>query len=562
MAGWTDFRNNSFMSVTGYFPDFAMAIDHTTDTLYTSIDSSVFQVSIPGVKLYADTVILSGTISPVPSIGSLTFHYPSGNTITTYPATKTVYIVLTGNVPAGNYQATFIAAGPNGTPVHKRLATIKVLTGSNFAANASATPDSICQGQSSQLNVTVLGGTSPYSYSWTPVTGLNNPTIHNPVASPSATTMYHVLVTDAHSLTSRDSVLIVVKNGPSAPGPINGPPLVCMGRTTTYTINQVTGANSYSWTVPPGDSIVSGQNTTGISVKWDTASGTISVIAGNACGTSIPAVLAVTVNRTPAPLGAITGPNTICKNTEATFSVTQFEFAAGYIWSVPSGVTIVTGQGTNTLNVTWGALSGSVSVVAGNECDTTLPATKSIGIDSIPEAAGILTGPDTVCVSHSGYVFSVPPIQNVIHYIWTIPSGATITGSIDTSSIVVDFSASAVSGNILVLGRNNCGDGQGSTKAVIVKSCIGGIQDNGPGSRITVYPNPAQDILNISVHGTGYKMTLTFFDVNGSSVYQENLANIPTEFVKQVDISKFPKGVYFIKTLNDSGVITRKVILH
>ena len=88
MAGWTDFRSGQFMSTTGYFPDFAMSIDHTTDTLYTSIDSATFQVSIPDVKLYTDTVVLSGSVDPVPSSGTITFHYPNGNTITSYPANK------------------------------------------------------------------------------------------------------------------------------------------------------------------------------------------------------------------------------------------------------------------------------------------------------------------------------------------------------------------------------------------------------------------------------------------------------------------------------------------
>ena len=556
MAGWTDFRNGSFMSVTGYFPDFAMSIDHTTDTLFTPIDSAVFQVSIPGVKLYTDTVILAGTIYPIPASGSISFHFPNGNTITTYPATKPVHVVLTGNVPGGNYQATFVAAGPNGTPVHKRLASIKVLP----EANASATPDSICQGQSSQLNVTEIGGTAPFTYSWTPVTGLNNPAIPNPVASPSVTTMYHILVTDAQTRTASDSVLLVVNYGPSAPGPINGPSAVCVGTTTTYTIIQVIGATSYSWTVPPGDSIVSGQNTTSISVKWDTISGTISVIAGSDCGTSIPTVLAITVDQPLAPLGAINGPNTLCKNADATFSVTHVQFAVDYVWSVPSGVTIVNGQGTNSINVTWGGIAGSVSVIATNTCDTTLPATKSIGIDSIPIPAGTITGPDTVCNNHSGYVYSIPSIPNVSHYIWIIPAGATITGPQDTSSIVVDFSASAVSGDILVLGRNSCGDGPGSMKSVIVKTCTG-IPDNGPGSRITVYPNPARNILNISVHGIRNKMALTFFDVNGRSVYQESFPNIPIEFVKQVDISKFAKGVYFIKLMDNQSLYIVKLII-
>ena len=76
MSAWTDFRNGTFMSVAAYFPDFAMALDHNADTLFTPIDSTTFQVSIPGVKLYTDTVVLSATISPIPTSGTLVFHYP------------------------------------------------------------------------------------------------------------------------------------------------------------------------------------------------------------------------------------------------------------------------------------------------------------------------------------------------------------------------------------------------------------------------------------------------------------------------------------------------------
>ncbi len=129
MVGWTDFRLGNFQSMTGYFPDFALAIDHTSDTLYSPTDNTVFQVSIPQVKLYTDTVILSASITPAPTTGTITFEYPGGNVITTYPNTKAVRLVLSGNVPNGSYSVTFIASGPNGTPVHKRSATILVLTG-------------------------------------------------------------------------------------------------------------------------------------------------------------------------------------------------------------------------------------------------------------------------------------------------------------------------------------------------------------------------------------------------------------------------------------------------
>ena len=451
-----------------------------------------------------------------------------------------------GNVPTGNYQITFLAASPNGTPAHKRFATIRVLPGSNFGANATANPDSICEGQSSQLNVSVLGGTSPFTYSWTPTTGLSNPTIPNPIASPSVTTTYQVLVTDAQSHTTTGSVQLIVKSGPPAPGPITGPQTVCVGNMTGYSVNPVNGATSYSWTVPAGDSIISGQNTTSITVKWDTTSGTISVIAGNACGTSIPAVLTVTVGQSVSDLGDIAGPAHVCKSTNATYSVAPVQNATGYVWNFPSGVSINNGQGTNTIYVTWGSSSGDVSVVAGNTCDTSQAATLSVMADSIPETPGTIAGADTVCSNQAGYTYSIMPIPNATHYSWTVPTGASITGSQDTTSIVVDFSASAVSGHILVAGNNDCGDGPAATKSLIVKTCSG-IPVPGPGPGITVYPNPARGSLNISVHGIKERITLEMDDVSGRSLYQESFPAFLQDYVKHIDVSTFMKGVYFIK---------------
>ncbi len=53
-----------------------------------------------------------------------------------------------------------------------------------------SSPTTICLGDETQLSAT--GGTS---YSWSPVTGLNNPAISNPIASPKVTTIYTVTVT-------------------------------------------------------------------------------------------------------------------------------------------------------------------------------------------------------------------------------------------------------------------------------------------------------------------------------------------------------------------------------
>ena len=85
----------------------------------------------------------------------------------------------------GTYNVQLIASNVNGC---KDTAIVQV----NFAGttptsvNANTT---ICTGNTAQLNAT--GG---FAYSWSPATGLSNPSIANPVANPDTTTQYAVTI--------------------------------------------------------------------------------------------------------------------------------------------------------------------------------------------------------------------------------------------------------------------------------------------------------------------------------------------------------------------------------
>jgi gliding motility-associated-like protein len=73
--------------------------------------------------------------------------------------------------------------------------------------NAYADKKEIYVTQSSGLHVTVMPG---YTYSWSPSAGLNNPSIPNPVATPSVTTTYFVTIKDQYGCTLLDTVTIDV----------------------------------------------------------------------------------------------------------------------------------------------------------------------------------------------------------------------------------------------------------------------------------------------------------------------------------------------------------------
>jgi gliding motility-associated-like protein len=66
-----------------------------------------------------------------------------------------------------------------------------------LAAQATATPNLVVQGQTVQLSAQPSG----YSYLWNPSTTLNNPTLQNPTATPMETTTYAVTITDGECLT-------------------------------------------------------------------------------------------------------------------------------------------------------------------------------------------------------------------------------------------------------------------------------------------------------------------------------------------------------------------------
>ncbi|PJB15533.1 MAG: hypothetical protein CO118_03220, partial [Flavobacteriales bacterium CG_4_9_14_3_um_filter_32_8] len=81
---------------------------------------------------------------------------------------------------------------------------------------------------------------------------------------------------------------------------IAGSTSVCVGSSATYTVPAQAGAVSYNWTVPAGATITSGQNTTSLNVTWNTTpGGSVCVTWTDACATSPPTCINVTVNPIP-----------------------------------------------------------------------------------------------------------------------------------------------------------------------------------------------------------------------------------------------------------------------
>ncbi len=217
---------------------------------------------------------------------------------------------------------------------------------------------------------------------------------------------------------------------PATPGSITGSTNPCASSTgNSYSIAAVSGATSYTWTVPAGWNITAGQGGTSVTVTAGTSGGNITVTATNTCGTSSAQSLAVTVNTIPATPGSITGSATVCPSSANTYSIAAVPGATSYTWTLPGGWTGT--STTNSINTTSGASGGTISVTANNACGSSAPQTLSVTVSgsvggtATATAATVCPGGSTT-ITLTGHTGTIQWQRNTsTPAVWTNIAGAT-----------------------------------------------------------------------------------------------------------------------------------------
>ena len=284
------------------------------------------------------------------------------------------------------------------------------------------------------------------------------------------------------------------------------------------------------------------------------------MIAGNTCGNSTPSVKDVVITAAPNAPGPILGNDIGCKNSLVEVSIDPVPDASSYVWTVPADAVIVAGQGTAAISINWGTLSGNVTVVAENACGLSPVSEKFLETDSVPVDPGTVTGSDTVCQNHGGYIYSVTAIPNASSYVWSMPTGATISSGQGTASVTVDFGQDAVSGNIGVYGVNDCGLGNPTSLPIIVSECAG-IGEHNLLSSVTLFPNPVDGKLNIRLRGNEVQLDLEVRDVTGQLVIADKLTGLKGDNTRQVDVTRMHNGIYFLRLMNGTRTYTGKFVI-
>lgn len=340
---------------------------------------------------------------------------------------------------------------------------------------------------------------------------------------------------------------------PATPGAVTGNAKVCPGSNgIVYTINPANNATIYNWTAPANATIASGQGTTSVTVNFNSAfvSGSISVTAGNGCGTSNVRNKSVSRN-IPGTPAAITGQTfNLCNSATATYTIPATANATTYLWTAPAGGIVNSGQGTTSASITFpsGFVSGNVSVKAGTTCG--YGGARNLAVKGSPAMPTVLNGPATACANQQGVNYSTTAIAGATGYNWGVPSGAAITSGQGTLGIVMRFGVNA--GNVRVRSQNACGSSSYRNLAVAI-TCREGITVV-DASEINIYPNPSRNYFTITV-AESENFQLVVKDLLGREIKRWNVAGNTFDFGNDLT-----DGIYFAEVVYGDKRYTTKLI--
>ncbi|MFM9057499.1 MAG: HYR domain-containing protein, partial [Bacteroidota bacterium] len=338
---------------------------------------------------------------------------------------------------------------------------------------------------------------------------------------------------------------------PVRPGSISGTTRICPGDTGVYSVAAVTRAAYYVWTLPANMTIVQGAGTNTIKVLAQAgfAGGTMEVSAANACGISPSRTKSIALN-VPVTPGVISGLSSgLCGVVGNVFTTSGSSAATSYTWTAPVGVTIVSGQGTNSVsvNVSSTFTSGSLTVVGVNGCGNS--GARSLTISGTPGQAGPISGPVSVCPGATGISYGVATVTGAQVYNWTLPSGLTAVAGQGTKTVLVDFSLSPAT-NLVISMRSSNACGQSPIRSlsgisVSTAHCVRTSAATGLFSEADVYPNPASDRIFIQFNAAkAADYTLTLTDMAGRNLMVEQATSQEGSNVREFDVSGLTSGAY------------------
>ena len=247
--------------------------------------------------------------------------------------------------------------------------------------------------------------------------------------------------TDCNVFNYFNGIVWLSLDGLNISGPISGIPDACKNAIgIAYSIQAISGATGYNWSVPTGSTIASGQGTTSIIVNFGTLDGNVCVTASNSCEVSDTNCLAIRLSTASFAPVALPASDFTCTSFNANWGATPgattylLDVATDPAFTLPVGIYSSLQVG-NFSNVGITGLTPSITyyykVRSINGCDTSLSSNTIIVSTTAPVSPTATAPSNFTCISFNAN--------------WGAASGAT-SYYLDVSTSVLFSPGTFISG--------------------------------------------------------------------------------------------------------------------
>jgi len=112
--------------------------------------------------------------------------------------------------------------------------------------------------------------------------------------------------------------------------------------------------------------------------------------------------------------------------------------------------------------------------------------------------------------------------------------------------------------NVILIVTNGCSSDT-SNQTIFVST---GIEENLSDIVCTVFPNPTPDNITINIENSdALKWTLEIYNIHENKLYTTSFIRQSQKKIRDVDLSKFSSGIYYLRLINDNYNIIKKIIV-
>jgi len=185
-----------------------------------------------------------------------------------------------------------------------------------------------------------------------------------------------------------------------------------------------------------------------------------------------------------------------------------------------------------------------IRVISSNPADTGTACPNFLIITQIAQLNQIFPNPsDTICNDTT----TLTAINFANSYAWS--TGDT-TASIDVTSP-----------GIYTVTTTDALGCQSTTSDTVILYCLG-VEENDLQHAVDIYPNPSNGIFNVKWNASGtQKLKLSICNSLGQEIIRADDFGINSSAEKQIDLSGYAPGIYFITIQNGNDWVVKKIVV-